>query len=94
MSASFAPSGSPSTALMVWSDDRYIYAELPQSSPTAPPCILSFSRNSAGLSKLLSLILSRTETVATSPTRTRVLSGTPLQHASAEALLRKRGIIK
>jgi len=95
MSASLAPSGYPSIAIRVWSDNHNIYAELPSTNKTIPPYILSFSRDLAGQTKLLSLILSTREASGLpQPSRRKLQVGTPLQSASAEALLRRKGIIK
>lgn len=96
MSAEFIPSGAPANALSVWADSKYIYAEL--ATPIdQPPCILSFRRDNSGLSKMLSLIFHYADTSGDpqiNPVVTRKLVGTAMQHDMAQALLRKRGLLK
>lgn len=98
MSATPAPSAAPASSLRIWCDARYIYAELP-SSPTAERvCVMTFSRNSQGLAKALNLIFGHADNSGSMPENFHAakekLIGTPTQHAQAQALLRRRGIIK
>lgn len=101
MPAHLAPTAAPPSALRIWCDARYIYVELPRSprsGPSLPPCIMTFSRDSAGLSKALALVFGHADNSGSMPENFRAaprkLVGTPTQHAQAEALLRQKGIIK
>jgi hypothetical protein len=98
MSAIAAPSAAPASALRIWCDARWIYAELP-SSPTAERvCVMTFSRDAKGLAKALNLIFGHADNSGSMPENFHAapekLPGTPTQHAQAQALLRRRGIIK
>jgi len=91
-----APSAAPPTSLRIWADATRIFAELP-TKPGLGPCIMSFPRSGDGLSKVLALIYGQTESAGSpqsSYSPPKHLVGTPLQHATAESILRKRGIVK
>jgi hypothetical protein len=92
MNAKLAPSAAPANAIRIWADSTRIYAEL----PGAVPCILAFTRDGAGLSKVLNLIYARESSGQihnpTLPKRTLV--GTVSQHTLAEAILRRNRIIR
>lgn len=90
----FAPSAAPPSALRVWADAKSIYAELPTKAGMVP-YVTSFPRDSAGLSKLINLIYGNAEVsgpIGYQPPRKLV--GTIPQHNLAEAMLRRKGIIK
>ena len=55
MPATFAPSAAPPNALLIWTDGRSIYVELP-SKPNVPPCIITYRLSEGGLSKALALL--------------------------------------
>ena len=98
MSATFSPTAAPANALLIWTDGRSIYVELP-SKPNVPPCIITYRLSEGGLSKALAL-LGKHADIAGSPQvsvpvrRAKDYVGTVGQHALAESILRKRGIIK
>lgn len=100
MSAFVAPSASPSNALLVWCDARRIYIELPTSPRAGPdlaPCIMTFTRDSLGLAKALSIVFGHADNSSAMPENFRPgrkLIGTPTQHAQAQAILRRRGMVK
>ena len=52
MPATFAPSAAPANALLIWTDGRSIYVELP-SKANVPPCIITYRLSEGGLSKAL-----------------------------------------
>ena len=85
----------PRTAPIVWADARNLYAALilPNGCDYH---IMTLPRNSIGLSKLLAVIYGNADIAgpATPYIPTRKLIGTPTQHASALAALRRAGIIK
>ena len=98
MPATFAPSAAPANALLMWTDGRSIYVELP-SKPNVPPCIITYRLSEGGLSKALSLLgkhadIAGTPQVSIPVRRVKDYVGTVAQHAMAESILRKRGIIK
>lgn len=95
MSATVAPSAAPENAILVWADQRYIYAELPV-PPTADPCVLSFNRSSIGLSKMVNLIFCVADYSGEQidPLKIRKLIGFEDQHGAAEAALRRYKVIK
>ena len=98
MSATFSPTAAPANALLIWTDGRSIYVELP-SKPNVPPCIITYRLSEGGLSKALAL-LGKHADIAGSPQvsvpvrRAKDYVGAVGQHALAESILRKRGIIK
>ena len=98
MSATFSPTAAPANALLIWTDGRSIYVELP-SKANVPPCIITYRLSEGGLSKALAL-LGKHADIAGSPQvsvpvrRAKDYVGTVGQHALAESILRKRGIIK
>ena len=98
MPATFAPSAAPANALLMWTDGRSIYVELP-SKPNVPPCIITYRLSEGGLSKALSLLgkhadIAGTPQVSIPVRRVKDYVGTVAQHAMAESILRKKGIIK
>lgn len=98
MPATFAPSAAPANALLMWTDGRSVYVELPTSCDL-PPCILTFRLSEAGLSKALSLLgkhadVAGTPQLSVPARRQKDYVGTVAQHAMAESILRKKGIIK
>jgi len=84
----------PPNAILVWANATAIFAELPMKEGGS--YILSFPRSSLGLSKMLSIIYGNAEVSGpiTNYNPTRKLVGTPTQHASAQAALRRAGILK
>lgn len=56
MTATLAPTAAPAYAVLMWMDDRNIYAELP--SPNGP-VVISFSITAGGLNKALDLLRGR-----------------------------------
>ena len=98
MPATFAPSAAPPNALLIWTDGRSIYGELPTRNGV-PPCIITYRLSEGGLSKALAL-LGKHADVAGSPQvsvpvrRAKDYVGSIAQHALAESILRKKGIIK
>lgn len=96
MSATLAPTAAPANCLKVWADANYIYAELPGKTGGVP-CILSFRRDAAGFAKAVNLIYKHSDVSGKPQTCVepkRKLSGTATQHAQAQALLRRRGLLK
>ena len=98
MPATFAPSAAPANALLIWTDGRSIYVELP-SKANVPPCIITYRLSEGGLSKALSLLKQHADTAGTpqisvSARRAKDYVGSIAQHALAESILRKRGVIK
>ena len=98
MPATFAPSAAPANALLIWTDGRSIYVVLPTRNGV-PPCIITYRLSEGGLSKALAL-LGKHADVAGSPQvsvpvrRAKDYVGSVAQHALAESILRKKGIIK
>jgi hypothetical protein len=88
------PTAAPPNAVLVWASPTSLFVELP--TKAGPPYVLSFPRNSIGLSKLLAAIYGNADVSGPSTPYipTRKLIGTPTQHASALAALRRAGIIK
>lgn len=96
MPATYAPSAAPANALKVWCDTRYYYAELPTKA-TAPACVMQFPRDGAGFQRLLGIIYGHADNSSLLPENfksARPLVGTAIQHDTAQAILRQRGIIK
>ena len=98
MPATFAPSAAPANALLIWTDGRSIFVELP-SRDGVPPCIITYRLSEGGLSKALSLLgkhadVAGTPQVSVPLRRAKDYVGSVAQHALAESILRKRGIIK
>ena len=97
MSATYSPSAAPANALLMWTDGRSIYIELP-TAQGLPPCVLSFRLAEQGLSKALAILCKHADiagepvVAATIPRKDYV--GTIAQHGLAESILRKKGIIK
>ena len=98
MPATFAPSAAPANALLMWTDGRSIYVELP-SRENVPPCIITYRYSEGGLSKALSLLgkhadVAGTPALSVPARRQKDYVGTVAQHALAESILRKKGVIK
>lgn len=98
MPATFAPSAAPPNALLMWTDGRSVYVEL-ATKPNVPPCILAFRLSESGLSKALALLgkhadIAGTPQVSVPVRRAKDYVGTVAQHAMAESILRKKGVIK
>lgn len=97
MPTTFAPSAAPPNALLMWTDGRQIFVEL-ATKPNLPPVILSFRLAEAGLSKALALLCKHADVAGepqiVPPPRRKDYVGTVAQHALAESILRKKGIIK
>ena len=98
MSATFSPTAAPANALLIWTDGRSIFVELP-SRENVPPCIITYRLSEGGLSKALSLLgkhadVAGTPTLSVPARRQKDYVGTIGQHALAESILRKKGIIK
>ena len=98
MPATFAPSAAPANALLMWTDGRSVYVEL-ATKPNVPPVILAFRLSEGGLSKALALLgkhadVAGTPTLSAPVRRAKDYVGSVAQHALAESILRKKGIIK
>jgi len=98
MPAVFAPSAAPANALLIWTDGRSIFVELP-SRENVPPCIITYRLSEAGLSKALALLgkhadVAGTPALSVPARRQKDYVGTVAQHALAESILRKKGVIK
>jgi len=95
MPSDLAPRAAPINALRVWCDARSIYAEIPAGRNGISHTI-AFPRSGLGMTKLLETIYGKAEFVGTyvPSTKPRALTGTATQHATAEAALRRAGIIK
>lgn len=98
MPATFAPSFAPANALLIWTDGRSIFVELP-SRENVPPCIITYRLSEGGLSKALALLgkhadIAGTPTLSVPARRQKDYVGSVAQHAMAESILRKKGIIK
>jgi hypothetical protein len=92
MSARLAPTAAPANCLKIWADTTRIYAEL----PGTVPCVMAFDRSGHGLSKVLNLIYAREShgAIVNPSLPSRKLVGTAAQHDLAQALLRRKGIIR
>ena len=97
MSATYSPSAAPANALLMWTDGRSIYIELP-TREGLPPCVLSFRLSEQGLSKALAILCKHAdvagEPVLAAPMPRKDYVGTVAQHSMAEAILRKMRIVK
>ena len=98
MSATFSPTAAPANALLIWTDGRSIYVELP-SKANVPPCIITYRLSEGGLSKALSLLgkhadIAGTPQVSVPVRQAKGYVGSVAQHALAESILRKKGVIK
>lgn len=89
----------PPNALTIWTDGRSIYVELPTTSG-GPPCIISYRYSEGGLSKALDLLGKHADIagapllVAPPKRHPKSSPGTETQHAMAEQILRKTGILR
>ena len=95
MSAKFAPTAAPTNALLMWTDTRYIYVELPTAAGL-PPCILSFPFREQGLSRALDLLRTKATDTAGLPQLSYPKAAAYKSPTAtlAESILRRRGIIK
>jgi len=94
MPANFAPSAAPPNALLMWTDSRNIYVELP-TLQGVPPCILSYPLREQGLSRALDLLRTKaTDTAGVPQLKAEVVKYKSPQANLAESILRRRGIIK
>lgn len=97
MPANFAPTAAPVNALLMWTDGRSIFVELP-TAKDCPPCILTFRLSEQGLSKALDILRAHADysgpPMLTTPAPRKDFVGTPTQHGLAESILRKLGAIK
>lgn len=97
MSATFSPTAAPANALLMWTDGRSIYVELP-TRHDLPPCILTFRLAESGLSKALALLCKHADVAGepqiVPPPQRKNYVGTVAQHSLAESILRKKGIIR
>ncbi len=97
MPANFAPSAAPANALLMWTDGRSIYIELP-TAQGIPPCVLSFRLSEQGLSKALAILCKHAdvagEPMVATPMPRKDYVGTVAQHSMAEAILRKMRVVK
>ena len=94
---SAALSAAPARAILLWTDDRDLYAEFP--GPQGLPVVVRYPLTSAGISSALSLVrgksLDRHDTY-TSHIGNRNLApgpGTPAQRENARAVLRSLRMI-
>lgn len=90
--ATFATKAAPDNAIKIWCDARWIYIEL-KTKLLEPACVMSFTRDSAGLSKALAIIYGHADNSgsAIAPKQPRKNS---VQSALAESILRRQGLIK
>ena len=95
MSAKLAPTAAPVNALLMWTNGRTIYVELP-TQEGVPNCILSFPLHEHGLSRALDLLRTKATDTAGAPSITypKAQAYKSPTASLAEALLRRRGIIK
>lgn len=61
MSAKLAPSAKPSHAVVIWTDDRSIYIEVPTIAALGVPYVTTFPLHEGGLSKALNFLRTRYE---------------------------------
>lgn len=96
-SDSAAPSAAPLSALSIWSDGRYAYLEIPG---RCGPYIARYNADSRGISLILNALgLNRVDydyagTIPDGYLKPSKEPGTGNQRATAEKLLRQRGLIK
>jgi len=97
MPATFAPSAAPANALLIWTDGRSIYVELP-TRENVPPCIITYRYSEGGLSKALALLGKHADVAGepqiVPPPKRKDYVGSVAQHSLAESILRKKGIIR
>lgn len=82
-----ARTAAPANALRMWSDNRYVYAEIPAKLGGLPH-VMKFSHTEGGMSKALHLLQSRAEH-AEPP----LLCRPKCLNAKAAAVLRNMGVI-
>lgn len=86
----------PPFAITLWCDLRSIYVTLPSHNG---PCVVTFPRDSRGLSEVLRLMASRHEAesgapyIAPPPKVKPTVVLTELQLATARSLLRRKGVL-
>jgi hypothetical protein len=86
----------PPFAITIWCDLRSIYVTLPSHNG---PCVVTFPRDSRGLSEVLRLMASRHEAesgtpyLAPPPVAKPTVNLTELQRATARSLLRRKGVL-
>lgn len=87
-----APSAAPTNALLIWTDGRRVFVELP--SPNSP-VVLAYSYTDGGLSKALALLGAHKVDYACTPILPgRKLLGTANQHDSAQRALARLGHLR
>lgn len=90
--STLAPSAAPANALLIWTDGRRVFVELP--SPKGP-VVLTYLYTEGGLSKALALLGANKADYACTPVLPgRKLLGTANQHDSAQRALAKLGLIR
>jgi len=93
---SAALSAAPARAILLWTDDRDLYAEFP--GPDGMPVVVRYQLTAAGLSSALGLIRTKASDRCTydwqTPLRDRAPGpGTPAQRENARAILRRLRMI-
>lgn len=94
--ASIAPSAAPPHAILIWCDHNRIYIQLPS---THGPCVLDYSRDSRGISNVLSLMHTRHakegagQPYVKPPFIKQDPRFTPNQRETVRELLRRKGIV-
>jgi hypothetical protein len=92
-----ALSAAPARAILLWTDDRDLYAEFP--GPDGMPVVVRYPLTQAGLSSAIGLIRTRTpDHTQTYDWKTRPAidiraPGTPAQRENARAVLRRLRMI-
>lgn len=96
-----AQSAAPPNALTMWTNGKVIFVEIKSREIGRPPYIISYALSEGGLSKALSLLRTHADNAGTPITNRHrsnlspvKLVGTEAQHDLAQALLRRRGLIK
>ncbi len=93
MTATLAPSGRPVNPLVMWTDGRWIFVEIPSKTI---PCIMKFALHDAGLWRALNVLQTHSYEWA-GPAQTRDSTiGRPLDPklAAAQKLLKDKGILR
>lgn len=101
MSATFLRSAAPRYALLTWADANSIYLEIPAKDPSKlPPMVLAFSKTEGGLTKALAYVTKRASDFAAPQVfdvpklPAKPLTGSAMQQAHAQAVLRRLGVFK
>lgn len=99
--ADYLRSAAPKHALLIWADAARIYTEIPAKDSTKlPPYVMAFTKSEGGLTKLLAFVTKRHNDHAGAPVFTKpeptlkVLTGSALQQAHAQAVLKRLGVFK